>query len=136
MSRIVPVDAKRADWPRLVANAINRLQSELRDITVGAADGVVSAVALNGTSLDFTGAGGGFDGSVDLSSLSGGSGFTPADLSASDATYLYFGFDTSPWRVRRVLRADGTADEATQSNNGSYANLTAAWPDRAILTYV
>lgn len=39
----------------------------------GGSDGVVSAVALVGTNLQFTGTGGGFNGNVDLSSL-GGSG--------------------------------------------------------------
>ena len=118
--RAVPVYAKTDDWPRRVSQAIKGLGDEIDAIVGGAADGNISNVALNG--------------SVDLNSLSSGSGFTPADLSASDATYLYFGFDTD-WRIRRVLRADGTADEATNLNNGGYANLTAAWPDRATLTY-
>lgn len=30
MSKPVPVDGKRLDWPRLVANAINELQSPKR----------------------------------------------------------------------------------------------------------
>lgn len=30
MSKTVPVDAKRSDWPRLVANAINELQKPQR----------------------------------------------------------------------------------------------------------
>ena len=101
--RAVPVYAKTDDWPRRVSQAIKGLGDEIDAIVGGAADGNISNVALNGTDLDFTGTDGGFNGSVDLSSLSSGSGFTPADLSASDATYLYFGFDTD-WRIRRVLR--------------------------------
>lgn len=132
--RVIPVDGKRQDWPRKVSEAIRLLGAEVDALVAGAADGNISLVQLNGTNLDFTGTDGGFNGSVDLSSLSSGSGFTPADISAGDATYLYFGFDTN-WRIRRVLRADGTATEATNINNGSYANLAAAWPDRAILVY-
>ncbi|MFD2791659.1 beta strand repeat-containing protein, partial [Arenibacter antarcticus] len=38
----------------------------------GSSDGVVSNVEINGTNLDFTGSGGGFNGSINLSGLSGG----------------------------------------------------------------
>lgn len=43
-------------------------------MSAGTSDGVITAVALNGTSLDFTGSGGAFNSSVDLSTLVGGSG--------------------------------------------------------------
>ncbi len=42
------------------------------DLPSGGADGVVSNIALSGTDLNVTGSGGGFNGSVDLSSLGGG----------------------------------------------------------------
>jgi hypothetical protein len=49
----------------------------------GGADGVISNVALAGTDLNFTGANGGFNGTVDLSSLSGG-GSGQWDASGND----------------------------------------------------
>lgn len=48
---VVPVDAKRSDWPRLVANAINRLQSApagsgtVTTVSVTTANGVSGVVA-------------------------------------------------------------------------------------------
>jgi len=59
--------------------------------------------------------------------------FQASSLSDDDASYMYFG-DVS-WRIRRVLRTDGTALEADMANNGGYGTLAAAWPDRATLTY-
>nr|WP_319266071.1 hypothetical protein [uncultured Draconibacterium sp.] len=50
---------------------------DLTNSGTGTADGYVSTVALNGTSLDFTGVLDGFNGSVDLSSLGGGSMIYP-----------------------------------------------------------
>lgn len=61
----------------------------------------------------------------------GSANFGPADLWAHDETYLYFGFEDG-WRIRRVLRADGTSGEA---GSAGYADLAAAWPNRVGLTY-
>ena len=47
------------------------------DASGGGGDGVVSNVALDGTDLNFTGANGGFNGSVDLSSLDNTGDFIP-----------------------------------------------------------
>jgi hypothetical protein len=58
-----------------------------------------------------------------------------ADLSASNATYLYFGFSADDWKIRRVLRSSGTRSVANGGNNASI-NLTAAWPLRETLNYV
>ena len=59
--------------------------------------------------------------------------FQPATLSDEDTTYMYFGDET--WRVRRVLRADGTANIANIINNPAQTTLAAAWPLRVTLTY-
>lgn len=41
--------------------------------------------------------------------------YTPALWTEHDSNYLYFGFDETPWRVKRYLRSDpsitSTADE-------------------------
>lgn len=69
-----------------------------------------------------------------LEAGSGGSTGSQAELSSADALFLYFGF-LDPWKVRRVLRADGSTTEATQANNPAVLNLTTAWPVRGTLTY-
>lgn len=78
-------------------NALTNVQAVLEDhearidgLAAGGADGVVSNVALAGTNLNFTGSGGGFNGTVPLASLQDGTGtdsqtlsFTSPNLSIS-----------------------------------------------------
>lgn len=53
-----------------VQTAIDNLKAITDGLSAGGSDGVISNVALNALSLDFTGTGGGFNGSVDLSNFS------------------------------------------------------------------
>ena len=57
-----------------------------------------------------------------------------ADISANNATYLYFGFSFAGWKIRRVLRADGT-DGIANSGNNAYSDLSSAWASRETLNY-
>lgn len=69
----------------------------------------------------------------------GGSSFLPAPdrTDETDATFFYFGWENvgGDWLVQRQTRSTGVSVSATGSNNPSYADLTAAFPDRATLTY-
>jgi hypothetical protein len=61
---------------------------DLTPILASGADGVISQVALAGTDLNFTGAGGGFNGTVSLAGLGGGTGadgvITNMELTGTD----------------------------------------------------
>lgn len=64
--------------------------------------------------------------------------FQPASLSDITSVYMYFGDNVNGdanWRIRRVVRASGTATIANMGNNGGYATLATAWTDRESLTY-
>lgn len=82
-------------------NITDGLGVDLNPLLVGAADGVVTGVALNGTSLDFTGADGGFNGSVSLATLGGGAGSSITNVSLTTT-------DTD---------ADGTDDTLTLTDS-------------------
>lgn len=58
-------------------------ESRIVGLAAGGSDGVVTNVALSGTNLNFTGSGGGFNGTIDLSSLGGGSS---SSLATDDQT--------------------------------------------------
>ena len=57
----------------------------------------------------------------------------PNEIDDSDATYFYFGWNSvgDSWLIQRQVRATAI----TASVNSGYANLAAAWADRATLTY-
>lgn len=63
----------------------------------GVSDGVISSVGLVGTDLNFVGSDGGFNGTVDLSTLPGGSGSLESYKSASD-----YGFTPTATRAENV----------------------------------
>lgn len=71
--------------------------------------------------------------------VNGGGGTATLDVSDTDftnATYYYYGgLLGSAWQINRYERATITKTTATVSNNPTVANLAAAWPDRATLTY-
>lgn len=93
--------------------------------------------------IDFSG--------VDVSAVSSGqnrvdilvtptdSDFLPVpDLFDEDsATFFYYGWTSvsGGWLIRRAVKATAIKDNATQTNNSSFANLTAAWPNRLTLVY-
>ena len=57
----------------------------------------------------------------------------------ASATYYYYGGidQNGDWKIVRYLQSDlNSRSAATISNNGSYATLSAAWTDRASLSYV
>lgn len=68
-----------------------------------------------------------------LAGSSGGVSSVPDNVDQADATYFYFGWESvnGGWLVQRQLRSDGS----TQSATTGYADLAAAWPNRATLTY-
>lgn len=71
---------------------------------------------------------------------SDGSAFlrTPDEVDDTDETYFYWGWtDTAAgsWQVRRTLRANAAKTDATIVGDAGYADLAAAWIDRATLTY-
>lgn len=57
-----------------------------------------------------------------------------AEISASNATYLYFGFSLGGWKVRRVLRSNG-ADGIANGANNTQTDLSSAWASRETLNY-
>jgi hypothetical protein len=59
------------------------------------------------------------------------------DNEETTTAFIYMGWESvsGGWLVRRRDRVTFATGDATVSNNGSYANLTAAWPDRAALIY-
>lgn len=62
----------------------------------------------------------------------------PPSLLDEGATHFYMGWESinSSWLIRKQTRSDATTVDATINNNGSYANLSLAWVDRAALTYI
>lgn len=62
--------------------------------------------------------------------------YTPALWTEHDSDYLYFGFDETPWRVKRYLRSDmaitSTADEIL---NPTTLTLTDARASVTVLVY-
>lgn len=108
---------------------------------VAVEDDGVSIVAAAST-LNFTGAGvvvtdaGGGQVDIDIEPVELFLG--PSDeTDDSGAVYFYFGWASvnGSWLVRRQTRATSLTQNANIVNNASYANLTAAWPARASLTY-
>lgn len=69
----------------------------------------------------------------------GGTEFLTITLSdMTNATYYYYGGTNGDgdWQINRFTKASlSTKVVATESNNGSYGNLAAAWTDRTSLTY-
>ncbi len=71
----------------------------------------------------------------------GGTSFLPTATyyDDDDATYFYFGWTAAQtegeWLVRRANRASLQETDAQQTGNPGYADLDAAWPNRASLTY-
>lgn len=86
-------------------NITDGLGVDLNPLLVGAADGVVTGVALNGTSLDFTGADGGFNGSVSLATLGGGAGSTEV---ADQITITGIGTIADPFKIQPLVPAPAT----------------------------
>jgi len=77
-----------------------------------------------------------------LNSGGGGGGGTsflelPDELDDSSDPYFYFGWENvdGGWLIRRQERNTSVSLDATVLNNSSYANLAAAWIDRAVLVY-
>lgn len=64
---------------------------------------------------------------------------TAASRVAHDATYFYYGYaptTATNWCIVRITRADQSIEEtANMANNGTFADLDAAWPSRVGLTY-
>ena len=60
------------------------------------------------------------------------------DMFEETSLYFYMGWDSvnGGWLIRKQVRTNSSFTDATIANNGSYANLAAAWVDRAILTYI
>lgn len=54
-----------------------------------------------------------------------------------DLTYYYYGGTDSngDWKINRYNRTTLAKTSATESNNGAYLTLAAAWADRTTLTY-
>lgn len=65
----------------------------------------------------------------------GASGFTPADISDASSLHLYFGYDDTPWLIRRILRSGSGREIATPANNPGVLSFAAAWADRLALDY-
>lgn len=68
------------------------------------------------------------------------SGSAASDVDITDETnvhYFYYGYDNSNggWLIKRRTRSSTTFLNADISGNASYADLNAAWPDRATLAY-
>jgi len=84
----------------LTGNTINISGGAGVDLTPilggGATDGVVSNVVLAGTNLNFTGIGGGFNGSVNLAGLGGGTGSTEE---ADQTTITGIGTNADPFKI-------------------------------------
>ena len=62
----------------------------------------------------------------------------PPDERSTDGGFFYMGWEdnfSSSWGIRRVSLVTGEAATATMTNNTVYANLTAAWAVRTMLTY-
>lgn len=67
-----------------------------------------------------------------------GEGFPdPDQIDETDATYFYFGWESfnGSWLIERQLRSTSSSEIATIVLNSGYADLTAAWTDRATLVY-
>ena len=59
------------------------------------------------------------------------------ELLDEDATYFYMGWSDvdGSWLIRRKERSTTSYLDAAIANNSGYADLAAAWPDRATLAY-
>lgn len=58
----------------------------------------------------------------------------------TELNYFYFGWTVGQnpdgvWLIRRASRSTTVEEDATFNNNGAYADLDAAWPNRLTLTY-
>lgn len=100
-------------------NNINNLQSILENhesritgLASGGSDGVVSDVTLTGNNLNFTGTGGGFNGSVDLSSIGGGSVNELVTSTSDGDVILQNGFNQ---RILRGTQAGAFTDNIQTS---------------------
>ena len=108
---------------------------------VAVEDDGVSIVAAAST-LNFTGAGvvvtDAGSGQVDIDIEPVELFLGPSDeTDDSDPVYFYFGWASvdGSWLIRRQTRSTSLTLNANIVNNASYANLSAAWPARASLTY-
>ena len=84
----------------------------------GATDGVVSNVTLAGTNLNFTGAGGGFNGSVSLAGLGGGTGSTEE---ADQITITGVGTNADPFKIQPLTPAPATNQMLITNTAGAIA---------------
>ena len=85
-----------------------------------------------GTALEFVAAPGG-GGSPSMNQY-----LPPPDERTSEGGYFYMGWTddfNSGWGIRRVDLSTGAATTATETGNMLYSTLTAAWPNRATVTY-
>lgn len=110
----------------LVAGAGVTITDNGDDITItstvvgGGADGVVTNVQLVGSNLNFTGTGGGFNGSVDLSALGGGADGVVTAASLSGANIL---------TLTRSIGAPVTVDlSALAGGGGGVSGVTGSAP--------
>ena len=83
----------------------------------GAADGVVSNVALAGTDLNFTGSEGGFNGTVDLSSLGGGADNLGNHIATQKLDMNNFGIDMNIGGSIFIGDNSGLVDDGTDNQN-------------------
>jgi len=78
---------------------------------------------------------------VKLAAAGGDTGtefLTITETDLVDATYYFYGGTDSngDWKINRYTKSSLTTKvSATESNNGSFASLAAAWIDRTTLTY-
>ena len=70
--------------------------------------------------------------------IGGGSEFlTISEFDDTDGTYYFYGgVDLAvDWKINRYHKTTFVKTSADEGNNGGYASLAAAWPDRLTLTY-
>lgn len=70
--------------------------------------------------------------------VGGGSEFlTISEFDDTDGTYYFYGgVDLAvDWKINRYDKTTFVKTSADEGNNGGYASLAAAWPDRLTLTY-
>ncbi|MEM6697665.1 MAG: hypothetical protein AAF599_04670 [Bacteroidota bacterium] len=107
-----------------------------KSVTSGGNDGAVTNVALNGTSLDFTGTGTATNQSVDLSSLSGGTDDQIIDLFNLNGTTLELSLENdgeAPQTVDLSGLGGGTDDQtASEVNISTITGLNATQVQAAL----